>query len=163
MTRLVLPQPFGVDTVRNLLKNTGSPQQSGTFPASQNIGPRPNLRLALAAILQDECDYYKPAYLDYAPAGIPDFDQLQKTNWSLPDGRWTHSAPVALANCFWWFDSKYETNTIGPPAIVDNYPLVQAYLPGIDDHDTANVIPFIDSIALVLSDQCEYAGSGDSI
>jgi len=155
-----LATPFGVDTVRNLLKNTGTPQQSGTYPATQNIGPRPNLRMALAAILQDECEYYKKEYLDYAPAGIPDFDQLQKTYWSLMDGRWTHSAPVALANCFWWFDSKYETSTLGPPTIADNYPLVQALVPGIDDHDTANVVPFIDSLAWYCRTNAAMEGPG---
>ena len=152
--------PFGVDTVRNLLKNTGTPQQSGTYPASQNIGPRPNLKLALAAVLSDECEYYKKPYPDYAPAGVPDFDQLQKTNWSLPDGRWTHSGPAALANCFWWFDSKYETGLSGPPTISDNYPLVQAYLPGIDDHDPSNVEPFIDSLAWYCRTNAAMEGPG---
>ncbi|MFZ5981896.1 MAG: S8 family serine peptidase, partial [Candidatus Zixiibacteriota bacterium] len=100
--------PFGVDTVRNLLKNTGTPQQSGTYPASQNIGPRPNLKQALSYVISDQCDFYKKSQLDYAPAGVPDFDQLQRTNWRLPDGRWTHSGPVALADCFWWFDAKFD-------------------------------------------------------
>ncbi len=34
-------------TMRNILKNTGSPQQSGTYPATQNIGPLPNVQSAL--------------------------------------------------------------------------------------------------------------------
>ena len=34
-------------TMRTMLKNTGSPQQAGTYPVSQNIGPLPNLRAAL--------------------------------------------------------------------------------------------------------------------
>lgn len=36
--------------VRDTLRNTGSPQQSGMFPATQNIGPRPNLIAAAAAL-----------------------------------------------------------------------------------------------------------------
>lgn len=60
--------------------------------------------------------------------------------------------PTALANCFWWFDSKFETNTTPPPAVIDNYPLVQSYtppmLPPWDDHDPLNVVPLIDSLAL---------------
>lgn len=34
-------------TMRTVLKNTGSPQQAGDYPISQNIGPMPNLRAAL--------------------------------------------------------------------------------------------------------------------
>lgn len=140
-----LASPFGVDTVRSLLINTGSPQQSGTYPATQHIGPRPNLRAALGYILNDYCESYKTPYPDYAPSSLPDFDQIQ-SGWYLPDTRYTHDGPVALANCFWWFDSKYETSMTPPPTIADNYPLVQAY-GAWDDHDAQNVIPFVDSLA----------------
>ncbi|MDP2209457.1 MAG: S8 family serine peptidase [Bacteroidota bacterium] len=34
-------------TMRSILNNTGSPQQSGTYPATQNIGPLPNVQSAL--------------------------------------------------------------------------------------------------------------------
>ncbi len=98
----------------------------------------------------DTCEYYKPAYVDYAPAGMPDFDQKQN-NWFNPfSGAWTHCGPVALANCFWWFDSKFDSSTTPPPAIADNYPLVQNYHPLaiLDDHDTSNVVRFVDSLAL---------------
>jgi len=49
-------QPLGYgtaldpDSVRSILRRTGSPQQSGTYPATQNIGPRPNLVAAIAAL-----------------------------------------------------------------------------------------------------------------
>ena len=139
--------PFGVDTVRNLLINTGLYQQSGTHPASEHIGPRPDVYAAIMNFAPDDtCTYYKPSYTDYVPSGVPDFDQVQN-NWKLPDGRWTHDGPVALANCLWWFDSKYETGSTPPPAIVDNYPLVQALKAGIDDHDTANVKPLVDTLS----------------
>ena len=36
-------------TMRTVLKNTGSPQQAGNYPITQNIGPMPNLRAALEA------------------------------------------------------------------------------------------------------------------
>ena len=39
--------PFTPSQMRNLLQETGSPQQSGTFPLEQNIGPRPNILAAL--------------------------------------------------------------------------------------------------------------------
>ncbi|MFH1372955.1 MAG: hypothetical protein ABII79_04090 [bacterium] len=96
----------------------------------------------------DTCEYYKPAYVDYAPAGMPDFDQKQY-NWFCPSTTaWSHCGPVALANCFWWFDSKFETSGTPPPAYADNYPLVQNYVAGADDHDSTNVQPFVDSLAL---------------
>ncbi|MFZ5980911.1 MAG: hypothetical protein ACOYVF_09810, partial [Candidatus Zixiibacteriota bacterium] len=107
----------------------------------------------------DTCEYYKAPYDDYAPNGMPDFDQKQDM-WSLvvDPPKWTHCGPVALANCFWWFDSKFEPSPVDPrpfyPASMilpnDGYPLVQSYDPagGWDDHDTMNVMPFIDSLAL---------------
>ena len=100
----------------------------------------------------DTCTYYKSPYKDYAPNGVPDFDQHQD-NWFVMQGQppvqiWTHCGPVALANCFWWFDSKFETSQFGPPVIADNYPLVRNFTPSIiDDHDPLNVIPFVDTVA----------------
>ena len=41
--------PFTPAQVRQLLRDTGSPQQSGVFPSSQNIGPRPNVLAAIEA------------------------------------------------------------------------------------------------------------------
>jgi hypothetical protein len=101
----------------------------------------------------DTCEYYKEAYADYAPFGVPDFDQKQNGWVSMVGGggRWSYCGPVALANCFWWFDSKYETVPIPPPGVSDHYPLVQDYTLLIgDDHSPANVIPFVDSLALYL-------------
>ena len=111
----------------------------------------------------DTCEYYKLGYPDYAPKGVPDFDQKQN-GWYIgapPTQSWTYCGPVALANCFWWFDSKFEPNPQdprpfypapgGPGNWNDGYPLVQSYEPTgalWDDHDTNNVVPFIDSLAL---------------
>lgn len=98
----------------------------------------------------DTCTYYKPPYPDYAPAGMPDFDQKQN-GWMGVTQTWSYCGPVALANCFWWFDSKFEKVPILPPAYSDHFPLVQSYatmLPKWDDHDANNVIPFVDSLAL---------------
>jgi len=117
----------------------------------------------------DTCEYYKGPYEDYVPNGMPDFDQKQDM-WSLSfdPQKWTHCGPVALANCFWWFDSKFEPFPLDPrpfypsalsPGLNDNYPLVQSYEPtgaGWDDHDTMNVIPFVDSLALY----CHTNGAG---
>lgn len=41
--------------VINILKSTGSPQQAGTYPTSQNIGPRPDLTAAIAALPSPSC------------------------------------------------------------------------------------------------------------
>ncbi len=81
--------------------------------------------------------YKKPSYPDYAPSGMPDFDQKQDA-WHPPlqAGHWTWCGPVAAANSIWWFDSKYDPSNI-----------VTAY-PGIpDDHDVRNVDPFVKDLA----------------
>mgnify|MGYP006277999055 CR=1 FL=1 len=106
----------------------------------------------------DSCDYYKAPYEDYSPNGMPDFDQKQD-NWSsnpqAPGPPWTHCGPTALANCLWWFDSKFEPNPLDPRPfgagpLNDGYGLVPSFDPTglLDDHDTANVMPLIDSLAL---------------
>jgi hypothetical protein len=47
--------PLPPDSVRAILIRTGSPQQAGTYPTSQHIGPRPNVVAAIAD-LPDPCD-----------------------------------------------------------------------------------------------------------
>lgn len=108
----------------------------------------------------DTCDYYKLPYEDYAPFGIPDFDQKQNGWIGGPIGGWSFCGPVALANCLWWFDSKFEPSPVPPPAINDNYNLVTPYGPW-DDHDPSNVIPFVDSLALYSN--CIPGGPGTFI
>ncbi len=105
----------------------------------------------LGTIAQAEPWYMKPAYPDYAPSGMPDFDQRQGGTYIWMDafGTWSHCGPVAVANSIWWFDSKFETNTITPPAIIDNYPLVRSYGPW-DDHDPQNVQPFVEHLAYLM-------------
>jgi hypothetical protein len=96
--------------------------------------------------------YWKEAYPDYAPSGMPDFDQRQDA-WDNPPGSgiWTWCAPTAVANSLWWYDSKYESNPIPPPAMIDNYPLVTSYNPGVwDDHDPQNVQPFTMHLAYLM-------------
>ena len=97
--------------------------------------------------------YWKPGgFIDYAPSGMPDFDQKQDA-WSITAAAptWSYCGPVAMANSLWWFDSEMEPNPVAPPTVNDGYPLVQSYSPvGAalwDDHDTQNVIPFVDDLA----------------
>jgi len=112
----------------------------------------------------DTCTYYKPPYPDYAPFGMPDFDQKQNGWVGGPLQSWSFCGPVALANCFWWFDSKFEPNPQPQPTYSDGYRLVRSYatmLPLWDDHDPQNVIPFVDSLALYSN--CLPGGAGTFI
>jgi hypothetical protein len=133
--------------------------------------------------------YYKPAYTNYAPQGMPDFNQTQDQWKSIVDGgngiantaaigddiqvvpvggavsfgavivapgpncalntnpagddvaKWAFCGPVAVANCFWWFDSKFDDPNGYPGDAVDNFSLVQKYSV-TDDHLKTNV-PFL--------------------
>jgi len=92
--------------------------------------------------------YWKANFIDYATSGMPDFDQRQP-GWNAT-GRWTWCAPAAVANSLWWMDSRYETSTTPPPTINGTFPLVSNYTAGIDDHDPANVVPFIKHLAYLM-------------
>jgi len=100
--------------------------------------------------------YGKPGYPDYAPNGVPDFDQKQDKWGKLDDlgmWRWTYCGPVAVANSLWWLDSANEPVPIPPPAINDHFPLVQTYAsmpPFWDDHDPLNVQPFVQDLAWLM-------------
>lgn len=91
-------------------------------------------------------------YVDYAPAGMPDFSQCRR-EWSQPGspGQWTYAGPVALANVLWWLDSAAEPNPGPPPAVQDGHPLVTAYPVfgrAIDDHAPENLPALVDDLAL---------------
>ncbi len=90
--------------------------------------------------------YWKDPYPDYAPNGMPDIDQRQDTWLKYDTEQWSFCGPCAVANCFKWFDSKYNV----PPGIpgdgVDQFPLVRQYIDALggmvgpyDDHDPWNV------------------------
>lgn len=68
---------------------------------------------------------------------------MRQEGWVNSDAKWSYDGPVAAANVLWWYDSKLETGLIPPPALSDNYPLVQSYStdipPAWDDHDPRNV------------------------
>jgi len=93
--------------------------------------------------------YFKDGgWTDYAPNGVPDFDQKQNP-WDNPpgSGNWTYCGPAAVANSLWWFDSKFEPSPVGPSGgppstmpISDSYYLVTARGgASFDDHDPQNV------------------------
>jgi hypothetical protein len=86
--------------------------------------------------------------VDYAPMGLPDFDQRQ-TSWRVSGPvrqAWTHDGPVALAGALWWLDSHYEPAPVPPSEPHDGFDLLQALGPW-DDHGPANVIPFVNVLA----------------
>ena len=85
--------------------------------------------------------------VDYAPWGVPDFDQQQE-DWHAPAeaSNWTHSAPVALADVLWWLDSRFEPGRTPPPAVSDAYPLIQP-LDGLDDHDPGRIVSLVTDLA----------------
>ena len=122
---------------------------------------------------------------DYAQAGVPDFSQKQST-WGKnpeapgpshpdntpinPNWKWTWCGPVAVANSLWWLDSQFETfmtpvgaAPVKPPTVSDHFPLVEAYLAGVDDHHAANVTPFVQYLAKqMLTDGatwCQWQGT----
>lgn len=95
--------------------------------------------------------YIKPSFPDYAPNGMPDFDEKQDS-WG-PAGAFTWCCPVAAANSLWWLDSEYESvmfaSPVPPPAISDHFPLVTTYGTW-DDHDPQNVAGLVANLAFLM-------------
>jgi hypothetical protein len=146
----------------SITRISGQGTYTGTWQVSwQTNGCSPGIFLVIHD-LTDGCDtsycttsvhlyqpvgwYWKPPYPDYAPSGMPDFDQKQD-NWvKLGTGQWTFCGPAAVANCFWWFDSKYQVPPQFPGDGFDTWPLVRDYMDNLppffplwDDHDPWNV------------------------
>ena len=111
----------------------------------------------------DNSNYYRASFTgsnSYAPArGAADettiwddfggnydfwFEEYGLAAGPLPN---FYDGPTALADSFWWFDSKFEPNPVPPPAYNDGYPLIQSLVEGKDDHDPSNVAPVINEFA----------------
>jgi hypothetical protein len=128
---------FHVDTI--------GPMPPTPIPPPHNVTAEPFDRM-----------YFKPGYPDYAPSGMPDFDERQGWvyNWSDPIWHiWSHCAPVAIANSLWWLDSRFEPGSVSPPAVSDGFPLVTSYAtmpPFFDDHDPSNAPPLIEHLAYMM-------------
>jgi hypothetical protein len=97
---------------------------------------------------EPESLYWKPPYEDYAPNGMPDIYQKQDGWLKFDTDQWSFCGPCAVANCFMWFDSKYNDPPGAPGDAVDQFPLVRDYtdnLPALwlptpwDDHSPENV------------------------
>ncbi len=108
--------------------------------------------------------YWKPACPDYAPSGVPDFDQRQAGTYMWQDqfGAWSHCGPVAVANSLWWLDSEFEPSPIPPPIVNDHYPLVRSYSPQWDDHDRLNVQPLVEHLAYLMDTDGRRTGLAHS-
>ncbi len=134
-TRTSTPGPTATPTPTS----TWTPTPTATQPAPPTPTPTPTGTGAPWQCPAGPSMYWKRGgYRDYAPNGVPDFDQRQGT-WQHPEtGQWTYDAAVALANSFWWFDARFERSPYSPPYITDTYPLVESYGPW-DDHDQRNV------------------------
>jgi uncharacterized repeat protein (TIGR01451 family) len=110
--------------------------------------------------------YFKPSYMNYAPAGMPDFDQEQD-NWiNLTTGQWSFCGPVAAANCFWWLDSRYADPDGTPGDGADIFPLIRDYgafppVPGpsTDDHSFNNVNELVDRLASCMKTDAGHSGT----
>lgn len=116
---------------------------------SQIVSPNPDEIFAMEIyLLQEDSLYWKPGYENYAPNGMPDIDMFQGFGWwKTETGLPTFDGPCALANCFKWFDSKYEEGFGGVPGDADDqFPLVRDYLDNLptylqvqDDHSPENI------------------------
>ena len=106
--------------------------------------------------------YIKPAYPDYAPSGMPDFDEKQD-QWGPGQGIYTWCVPVAVANSLWWLDSKYESilnpAPVPPPTISDHFNLVTAYGQW-DDHSPSNVDPLVRNLAFLMDTDGQQTHDG---
>jgi len=135
------PAPNGPDTDYSM----GTLHWSNLGPLG--VGQQTVVWVNFHAQKTDEMYWKEGSWIDYAPKGMPDFDQKQDS-WKKIVGNkkyWYYCGPVAAANSLWWFDSKFEPNPVWPPhtgmpgaAINDNYPLVPAF-GNFDDHDPLNV------------------------
>lgn len=99
-------------------------------------------------------------FADYAPRGMPDFDQRQGGWTNIRTGAWSYCGPVAAANVLWWFDSRFETNTLPWPHVEDNYPLVPSFTPGRwDDHAPRNLPDLVASLAYLMDTDGQRTGN----
>jgi len=63
---------------------------------------------------------------------------------------WAFCGPVAIANCFWWFDSKFADPDGTPGDGNDDFALVEDYGAG-DDHSSDNVPLLIEKLARAMN------------
>lgn len=149
--------PSAIQTLKFCWVTTNVPPNTYTITVEASIVPGETdtadntLPDGSVTILARPPFYWKDGFCDYAPSGMPDFDQRQD-NWNDSTGKWSYCGPTAAANSLWWLDSKFEPAQppMSPPTPSDGFPLVSSYIPGIDDHDSGNVQPFIQHLAYLM-------------
>jgi hypothetical protein len=107
--------------------------------------------------------YVKPGFPDYAPSGMPDFDEKQ-FGWGPMAGVYTWCCPVAAADSLWWLDSEFESvkfaYPVPPPTISDHFGLVTSYGGAWDDHDPSNVLGLVTNLGLLMDTDGRRTGDG---
>jgi hypothetical protein len=116
-------------------------QQQGQW---KKIAPGPN-NMIDSTVSGD--DIYNPTENCIAPG--PDC-ALNSTAVGDDVEEWAFCGPVAVANCFWWFDSKFADPEGTPGDGEDQFTLVQDYGAG-DDHATTNVPLLIQRLARAMN------------
>ena len=158
----VIPPPPPPGYPPTVLELKGYLQTMG-FDASNHAF----IRAAVATSPQNVTEwqgYVKPAFPDYAPSGMPDFDEKQD-QWGPAVGTYTWCGPVAAANSLWWLDSEYESLVspgvpVPPPTISDHFNLVTSYGGLWDDHDPQNVDPLVRNLAFLMDADGQMSGDG---
>jgi hypothetical protein len=141
--------PSGVDDVLGVVhwENVLDPAVGG--PDILESGESLYLLLEYHAHLDDTMYWKEGGWMDYAPKGMPDFDQKQYDWYDPGAGTWHYCGPVAAANSLWWFDSKFEPEPVQTPARSDHYALVGSWEPfEYDDHDPRNVEHLVNTLAV---------------
>jgi hypothetical protein len=118
----------------------GLPDFSQQQDQWKKIAPGPN-NVIDSTVAGD--DIYNPTENCIAPG--PDC-ALNSTVVGDDVEEWAFCGPVAVANCFWWFDSKYADPEGTPDDGEDQFALVEDYGAG-DDHATTNVPLLIENLA----------------
>jgi len=126
-------------------KNFPSELLSYYQPAPAGTAFVTGVEYAVMICTQEEYWFWEASSPDYAPSGMPDFDQRQDNWTNIQTEQPTFCGPVAVANCFWWIDSKFNFPPGNMGDGLDQFPLVRDYLDnlppyeGWDDHDLWNV------------------------
>jgi hypothetical protein len=139
---------FGDSCCTILLDTTTATGNSTRFTECYNLTTfYPVCRIDTCHIEREEVGWHwKDPYEDYAPNGMPDIDQRQDAWIKYDTDQWSFCGPCAVANCFKWFDSKYNVPPGVPGDGIDQFPLVRQYIDPLggmicpyDDHDPWNV------------------------
>jgi hypothetical protein len=144
-------EPTGVDDVLGVVhwENVLDPAVGG--PDVLAPGDSVQVMLEYHAHLGDTMYWKEGGWMDYAPKGMPDFDQKQYDWYHPGEDTWHYCGPVAAANSLWWFDSKFEPGPVQTPARSDHYPLVGSWEPSeYDDHDPRNVEYLVNNLAVTM-------------